>query len=578
MTISIPSLPLLLHLLVAIPLGSAFDRIGCHLKTLDMLSNHSLSPTSDFFFRDSPQSPPYNGPENVTLNFIGCKAICGPEQTWYFDIGPWLTVWLIPVLLLLANVEPSPVDKYNFLAILHLLGDPIDSIWSLLHKLDAWDRCSALAARCNDVCPACQRVIASIFAAHEEVQGPRIKSERYFEALLEQRSQAAHFHEWRRAAVRLADSRTASFGRTVFAFLLYIFQLICAFIPQVGGGSNSPPGGRIATSVLLSWLVPVILIINAVGNLTSRRAVHDILADLAEKTRDHAFKLTEERSEFLPAFPFLARAGSTEYFPALTWSGAIYTYRPWKLRYITSTHQHHHRLLHTLLLATLAAAPVLIGFVGGVLILWYQIPVGLNCRHIWLVGVSVLWIISAMITSITYTSRFATGKYHWRFILIKDACIAAPSLTMMILSEIGLFNFCWCWSGPFHQYSSSFSRGRVPLLETVYFQNDKSVYPIIVGVALLLQLIMVLVVAVLWRRGFRLLRWREKTRRMEWDHAMKSRSRGQEGSYEEERIKCNCGDDDVGHKDKDWRRRWRRQRERPSMISQESSDHEQSLL
>lgn len=520
----------LLLFIVTVPLGSAFDRDGCRNKVQSMLSNQSLSPTSDFFFRDSFQSPPYNGPENITLNLVGCNALCGPEQTWYFDIGPRLTVWLIPILVLLANVEPSPVDKYNFLAILHLLGDPIDSIWSLLHKLDAWDRCSALAARRDNICLSCRRVIASIFAGHEEVQGPRIQSEDYFEALLERRSRATHFNEWRRAAVRLADGRTASFGRTVFAFLLYVFQLVCAFVPEVGGGSTSPPGGRIATSVLLSWLVPVILIINVVGNLTSRRVVYDILADLNANTGEDRFQIVEERSEFLPSFPFIAQECSTEYFRALSWSGAIYTYRAWKLRYyITSAHHHRHR--HTLLLVTLAAAPVVIGFVGGVLILWYQPSYGLNCRHAWLVGVTVLWIISAFITSMTYNSGFATGKYHWHFTLIKDACVAAPSLAIMILSTIGLFNFCWCWAGPF-RYSGV---GRVPLLETVYLQNAKSVYPIIVGGALVLQLTFVLVVAVRWHGGLQLFRWREKTRRAEWNRVMSR-----------EFYECECNRDGGG--------------------------------
>lgn len=184
----VPSLAFLLFF-VAVPFGLAFSRVGCQEKVLSLLGNQSISPDSPFFFRDSFQSPPYNGADNLTLNLPGCIALCGPQQTWYTDIGPRLTIWLIPILLLLVNVEPSPVDKYNFQAILHLLGDPIDSIWSLLHKLDAWDRCSALAARCDDICPSCQRVIASLFAGHEEVQGLRIKSERCLEALLEQRSE-----------------------------------------------------------------------------------------------------------------------------------------------------------------------------------------------------------------------------------------------------------------------------------------------------------------------------------------------------------------------------------------------------
>lgn len=60
----------------------------------------------------------------------------------------------------------------------------------------------------------------------------------------------------------------------------------------------------------------------------------------------------------------------------------------------------------------------------------------------------------------------------------------------------------------------------MPLPETVYLDNAKSVYPTIVGVTLLLQIIVVIVVAVVWRHGLQLLRWSEKRRRGEWDRAM----------------------------------------------------------
>lgn len=172
------------------------------------------------------------------------------------------------------------------------------------------------------------------------MQGSRIKSERYFGALLQQRNQATHFNEWRRAAVRLADNRTDELGRTLIAFLFFILQLVGDFIPEIGGTSSSP-GGRIATVVLLSWLV---LISNAVGNLPSRRTAYEILADIAANMGDDKFHLENPRSVFLPTFPPLAHAHSTEYFRALGWSGAIYVYRPWKLSYVTST---RHRHLHT---------------------------------------------------------------------------------------------------------------------------------------------------------------------------------------------------------------------------------------
>ena len=497
--------------LFTFPFGSAFDRDSCFATAKNLLSNQSLSPNSPFFFRDTFRSPPYNGPENMTLTLEGCNVLCGPKQTWYTDIGPRLTIWLVPILLLLANVELSPIDKRRFLAILHLLGDPTDSIWSLLHKLDAWDHCCTLAEHFQNLCPSCQGVVAAVFAGFEEVQGPRITSERDYEVLLQQYSQATHFNEWRRAAVRLADGQTNELGRTMLAFLLYVLQLVAAFVPEVGGAPPGPPGGHIATSVLLSWFVPVILLSNAIGNLPSRRTAYDILTDLSANTGEDTLYVPHQRSVFLPTFPSVARSCTTDYFYALGWSGAIYTYRPWKLRYIPSRPHHH---LYTLLLCTLAAMPVLIGFIGGVLILWYQLPTGVNCRHVWLVGVTFLWSISTFITLISRT--VATGKYHWRLTLIKDTCVAVPSLLVMFLSGVGMFNSCWCWSGPF-QYSSI---GRVPMPETVYLQNAKSVYLTIVGVTLLLEMVVFAVAATIWRRGFRLLRWSEETCREEWQRVM----------------------------------------------------------
>ena len=488
---SLKSLPFPI-LLVLLPIASAFDRDLCLQTALDSLSNQSLSPHSSYFFRDTPLSPSYNGPSNMTFTLAGCDAFCGPQQTWYTDIAPRLTVWLLPVLLLLANVELSPLDKRRFFALVHWLGDPIDSIWSLLHKLDAWDRCCALAEEneCADLCPRCQHVVAAVFAGFEEVQGPRIASEDEFKTLLpkDRDTLARNFVGWRRAAVRLADGRTDELSRTALAFLLYVFQLVAAFVPAIGGVPSSPPGGRIATSVLLSWLVPAIFLSNAVGNLTSCRTACNVVTDLTANT-----------------------GGDAPFDVLQPWSGAIYAYRPWKLRRIRSSPKQHRR--RTLFIGLLAAVPVLLGFFGGVLVLWYQLPTGLNCRHLWLFGVTMMWLMSALITCITHGPLFAAGVYHWHLTLIKDAVIAVSSLLIMFLSGVGLFNFCWCWSGPF-QYSST---GRVPLTVTVYLENSKSVYPLIVGVTLLLEIGVFVIAAVVWRRGFSLLRMSDESRRKEWE-------------------------------------------------------------
>lgn len=234
---------------------------------------------------------------------------------------------MIPVLLLIVNVEVSPLGKRSFLEFLHLLGDPIDSFWSLLHKIDAWDRCYAHAEQYRPHCSSCRLIVATVFAGYEEVLGPRIISERNeFGALLDQCDSVNHFDEWRRAAVDLADSRTDDLIRTVLALVLYLYQLVGNFVPAVGGISSSPPGNRIATAVLLSCFVPAILLTNAVGNFGSRRTAHRVMTNFAIRTSGHPLHIPDRRSFFLPGFRLLARVSTSSYYEGLSWSGGVYMY------------------------------------------------------------------------------------------------------------------------------------------------------------------------------------------------------------------------------------------------------------
>lgn len=502
--------------------ASAFDREVCLQSAQWMLGNGTITPESSFFYRNRYTGAPYIDASNMTLTLAGCNAICGPRQTWYLDIGPRLSAWVIPVLLLLINVEVSPFGKRNFLEFLHLLGDPIDSLWSLIHKIDAWDRCHAHAARYEKLCPSCQLIVATVFGAHEEVQGPRITPEHNsLDSLVKRFHLVEYFEEWRCTAVRLAGGRTDELVRTVLALVLYLYQLVCNFVPVVGGVPSSPPGSRIATAVLLSCFVPAILLTNAVGAFTSRRHAYDAMTNLAIRTDGHPLSLARRHSFFLPKFPLLSQTSVSDYRDALPWSGGIYMYRPWKLRYITSIRSSSR---HTVLYFLLAASPVLIGFVGGSLLLWWQTPRGFNCRHIWLITVSLLWIASAIVTLLSYNLRLAMGKHHWRFVLIKDAGIALPSFLVFFLSTSGLFNSCWCWSGPW-EYPGV---GRVILPVTFYESNGAIMYPMTLSAALLLQLFVVACIVFFWRRGFRLLRWNEKTFQKESDRAMGGT------------VRCNC--------------------------------------
>lgn len=374
-----------------------------------------------------------NHPNNLILTLPGCKKLCGAKQRWYFDIGPRLAVWLLPVLLLISNVDLSPLDKKKFLAIVHLLGDLIDSIWSLIDKIDSWDRCQTLAQQCKGLCEPCRKVVATVIAGFEEVQGPRVNLHIYYNTLLEEHNLKTQFREWRRAAVTLADSRTNELPRTFLAILLYIFQLIAGFVQAVGGGNTSVPGGRLATGVFLSWLLPMVLLSNAIGNFPSRRTCHDTLSFFAEHTGPR-LHIPPSQSSLLPGHSSLARSCSADYYQSLVWSGGIYTFRPWKWQY-KSMRQDWRRAALIFLLSIL---PLCVSMTGGFTILFFSVPSGLKCRHSWLISIFLAWCASAFATSVLNSPRYATGKYHWYLVLTKDALIAVPSITI-IFSQLADF-------------------------------------------------------------------------------------------------------------------------------------------
>ena len=83
--------------------------------------------------------------DNLTLIYAGCKVFCGEGFRWYSDSATRFIVWVIPVIFLLSNIQLAPVGLRRLFAIIHALGDPIDTMWSLLDKIYAWDRCARLA-------------------------------------------------------------------------------------------------------------------------------------------------------------------------------------------------------------------------------------------------------------------------------------------------------------------------------------------------------------------------------------------------------------------------------------------------
>ena len=91
-------------------------------------------------------------PQNASLTQEACAAIAGPEWQYYpaADIWSRLTTWKIPLLQLVASFPRPPLNlSVECFVILHLLGDPIDTLRNLLVKMSS---CRLTAERWKKVC------------------------------------------------------------------------------------------------------------------------------------------------------------------------------------------------------------------------------------------------------------------------------------------------------------------------------------------------------------------------------------------------------------------------------------------
>ena len=94
---------------------------------------HDPSTPSDYIAR------PYQNQSILTLTFKGCVNAVGNTITYYSRQGVYdrVILWRIPLLALWLTATLPPFGLHTqIFTLLHLVGDPIDSIWSLLYRLD----------------------------------------------------------------------------------------------------------------------------------------------------------------------------------------------------------------------------------------------------------------------------------------------------------------------------------------------------------------------------------------------------------------------------------------------------------
>ena len=428
-------------------------------------------------------------PNNPILTIEGCEAICDSKMGFYPDSAPRLITWLLPVILLIGNMQFAPIGKERFLMVLHLLGDPIHSTWSLLAKLEDWYHClSRIRQKLSPKQESRVKSSMMVLAVAEELYVLKEIETALFSFIADEKDDNIL---WEAASV-LGRSRKTELLRTILAISWYIFVVVAAFVPAVGQ-STAASAGRIAPAMLLSWLLPVVLLSNAIGGFPSLRNCEFFISQYLARVGNsrHDISICEEQKS-----RFFKEEESAPYFTALAWSGAIYSYRLGK--------KPSGKPRRRLLLALCSVAPVTVAF-GLALAALETAPTYFSCRSVLVTTIYAFWLISAIITWLMSFQRTITGRYLWYFILIKDSFIAVPTLALIIATSCGLFNSCYCWSGALVHGRSKASVALNPI--SAFKRNNDVIYPAMVATGLFLQVAVFLLI--FWARWqcFAVMRW-----------------------------------------------------------------------
>lgn len=513
-----------------------FNREKC-LPTVQQLLNSSSSSVNDtsLFWKDS-TGHIWSDYENPILQVSFCKAECGGGgMGWYPDAASRLLIWFIPVIFLMSSINLPPIGGKRFVMISHLFGDPIHSFWSLSSKLEDWNHCYAMAQMFHAPGPGSNdspKMVMNILCSGWEFVRPLhttsvdkgIRNTAVIIAAIRELLQPSGYDMnpnslylcsciqyiaedmSREVAGSIIDQRANGTLQTWFAIFTYIFGIVCAFVSVLGGSSSSPSGGKISPAMLLSWLLPIILLNNAIGQFRAEDCIR-IVRQFEEhiKRIEHLESCTRNEDSAGQSRTTDAKDMDWGVFlDSQAWSGGVYFCQLKKPMLETGP-----RRLKSLLLIAVAAVPVCssFGIAFGVL---YSFPTFFSCRNIMIVGMMFVWLMSPFMTRIIMTNRVfgRDMKGRWRVLIWKDSSIGFSILFLLVASSCGLGNSCTCWAGFLNKV-----KGVVLNPDQQFTKNNAYIYPILILVCLFVQYIVFKTALYLGRNGLCIMKWSREDQR-----------------------------------------------------------------
>lgn len=238
-------------------------------------------------------------PDRPLLTPAGCESLCNDGfQLWAAqDTLLRFVLWLLPVIVVIAHFHFPPLASSNVIAVIvHLLGDPIDSLWSMMTRQEAFRR---LFRRAKISGLPNEKSVTTVWGAYEEI-GWQDPSENMLNVLdaRKQRQKLVNgttqplidkkeLYAIELAAHRITCNRSESQLATTVAIMGLVVTLVGPYLRTWSQRLNNQTSHTIAMVSLLFIDIPVVRISGDIGAFTSSTAVVEIIQELRRNLSRH---------------------------------------------------------------------------------------------------------------------------------------------------------------------------------------------------------------------------------------------------------------------------------------------------
>jgi len=150
-----------------VALVSNFNATSCYSDKVSTMKQDCADTANQVCIRD--QAGAILNLNRIFITRQACNSLCGngfgfwPSQ----DILLRVFLWVVPAIVLISHFHFPPLAVSNYGAILvHILGDPIDSLWSMLLRMETY---RYLYHKAWDSKPKRYRSVATIWCAYDEL-------------------------------------------------------------------------------------------------------------------------------------------------------------------------------------------------------------------------------------------------------------------------------------------------------------------------------------------------------------------------------------------------------------------------